>query len=142
MSLSTWKKEFYPITAIEAAKQGPRAALEHSIKKWEGGAVANCKKHGISIGKGIGKGIIYDFSFDGESCALCKLFLGDPCEGCPLYIALGHNVCDDPRQPYSTFIHTGSVRSMLAALRKARRLFTDPKRRKKLTAEERKALGL
>lgn len=36
MSLKTWKAEFYPITATQAATRGDLAAAEHSLKKWEG----------------------------------------------------------------------------------------------------------
>lgn len=35
MSLETWKQEFYPVSAEEAVVDAI-AAVNHSIKKWEG----------------------------------------------------------------------------------------------------------
>ena len=47
MSLTTWKKEFYP---VPAKKMPLRKALEHSILKWRGALPGNLRKHGCCLG--------------------------------------------------------------------------------------------
>lgn len=48
MSLATWKKEFYPVTAKRCSKKN---ALAHSLQKWLGLRGKNLAKHGLHISK-------------------------------------------------------------------------------------------
>lgn len=86
MSLRTWKKEFYPESAKKAAKRGVGAAIEHSLRKWQGATEENAERHGVSI-RGGAPGIAGKYGkliFDCTTCALCSLFYEDGCKGCPL----------------------------------------------------------
>ena len=106
MSLNTWKEEFYPVAA-DAAKGDALAAVDHSLKKWEGLRAENLTKHSCSVTT-VGS-IITDvcedettadntFEVNCESCALCKyndtLNQGSYCDSCPITLATGV-ACDD-----------------------------------------------
>lgn len=88
MSIETWKKEFYPVSAT--SRMSKKAAIEHSIKKWEGLLPENLKKHNVVISR---YGVIYDgkinFEISDQSCALCQKYFGECCIKCPLYEKLG-----------------------------------------------------
>jgi len=45
MSLKTWKEEFYPVEAEDAASN-PIEATKHSIQKWKGAMAESLEKHG------------------------------------------------------------------------------------------------
>lgn len=96
MSLQTWMLEFYPETAEEAAKRGDAAAVEHSLRKWEGLKFENLERHDV----GAGSRAIYDgstgqgFDLGGDNCALCVLHEEQYCCTCPLYKARGGFACD------------------------------------------------
>ena len=87
MSIKTWKKEFYPVSAT--SRMSKKAAIEHSIKKWEGLLPENLKKH-VVISK---YGDIHDdeinFEISDQSCALCQKYFLECCIKCPLYEKLG-----------------------------------------------------
>jgi hypothetical protein len=97
MSIETWKKEFYPVTADKCPKN-KKAALRHAFKKWRGLLKKNLRRHGLirqgswigskhdlAITKYISSGILV---IDGDTCALCKMYEDDDCnkgkEYCPL----------------------------------------------------------
>lgn len=88
MSIKTWKKEFYPKSA--ASRMSKKAAIEHSIKKWEGLLPENLKKHEVVIDV---CGNIHDdeikFEISDQSCALCQKYWVECCIKCPLYKKLG-----------------------------------------------------
>lgn len=125
MSLASWKREFYPITAKQAAKQGDLAAAEHSLKKWEGALPENAKRHGVIV-DGIellanGRA----FSFVDKTCALCERHASPPpfpagqeCEKCPLGITLGRPCAGWDDEPYGAMESDSNPRPMIAALRK------------------------
>lgn len=73
MSIATWKKEFYPISASRCSKTG---AAEHSLRKWLGLRKAALKKHGLT--KIPGRCVITDgrsrFWFDCDTCSLCRKY--------------------------------------------------------------------
>lgn len=85
MSIESWKQEFYPVPAEEAAT-GNVAALKHSIVKWHGLRSENLKKHGLvfmgvhSIGTTEGNAEQLVCS---DSCALCVL-ANSNCDRCVL----------------------------------------------------------
>ena len=85
MSIKSWKQEFYPVPAEEAATS-PIAALKHSIVKWHGLRSENLKKHRVVV---IGLHRIGTTEENAEqlvcstSCALCVL-VHQHCDRCVL----------------------------------------------------------
>jgi len=122
MTLATWKKEFYPITAKQAARKGKVAAIEHSLKKWIGLRESNLKKHKMIYYRGVA--VIFEenknrftFAISGTTCALCfKYGEKDCCTGCPLKspypFPCGHGA-------YGYWACTGNTKPMIKELRKA-----------------------
>lgn len=108
MSEQTWLEEFYPIPALEAAKQGERVALEHSIQKWKGATGENLAKHGLQDTPRVAL-VGYD-----DGCALCVLhnYIGrnDACRGC----------CAKGCHAYLTEWHCGDPLLMIEHLETAR----------------------
>jgi hypothetical protein len=96
VSMKTWRAEFYPITANQAAKRGPLAAAKHSLQKWLGTRKAALKRHGVELGcrRVVGKGVGLDL--DSATCALCRYsdsaVMDQPnyfCDVCPYKITNG-----------------------------------------------------
>ena len=107
MSIASWKKEFYPITAVEAAKGDWITAVKHSIRKWEGMLERNLKKHNLrfeslSDHRGV------------TSCALCRKI--DDCRQCPLFKSTGRK-CADPHSPWVFSRDKKDPKPMIKALR-------------------------
>lgn len=130
MSIASWKKQFYPITAKTAAKQGDLEAAEHSLRKWEGATDEHLVAHGLEkVGLRLQGGGSF-FYFDGESCSLCRRFFdekaevesGNGCETCPLAQTLKRPCTlwqDDPSgAPYAVWTEDDDPQPMIAALRK------------------------
>lgn len=133
MTLKSWKAEFYPITAGQAAKKSLVEAVEHSIQKWNGLRKANLKKHNLEVGyldriedeDGDTLGI------DVDSCALCKKFVvpNGKCDGCPLFESRGKVTCDnytkkefeeeDGNHPFGEWCDWNNPVPMIRALKKA-----------------------
>ncbi len=116
MSLATWEKEFYPITASKCKKKD---ALDHSILKWTGLLPKNREKHGMTIkhkSVGLRRYNYITSEENGElvirdvSCALCIIF--DDCADCPLL------ECDFE---YKDFLYHKRVRPMLNLLLKTKK---------------------
>lgn len=120
MSLASWKREFYPITAIQAAKtKDPGAIVEHSIRKWEGALPENLRKHGLrkmGIDPEISEVSGKRFPINFESCSLCRAYLSrrSACRECPIYLMRGH-VC---AAEYGRWNATGDPKPMLRLLRR------------------------
>lgn len=103
MSLTTWKKEFYPKPPTK--RMTWKSAILHSIKKWEGALPENLQKHKLEIddcrdlrNAGYREGCKYDsFVFDQDTCALCVKTMdknGDQiCGKCPLFYAQHQKPC-------------------------------------------------
>lgn len=126
MSLESWKKEFYPITANRTNKKD---AIEHSLLKWKGLTGKNLAKHNVKIKVGAvadDENMLY---VDGDSCSLCYHYYNDTsswvegsrCEDCPLYKTLGMD-CEGEEQdnyeggPYSVWRYTKNPSAMIEAL--------------------------
>jgi hypothetical protein len=126
MSLDSWKKEHYPITAAEAAKLGDLGAARHSLRKWEGALKKNTKRHEVEFITGLHlyiENAVGAFSgkplfFDNYSCALCSLFWDDSyCGDCPLAKTLGKSCDAGVDSPYYK-AKQGDPLPMIRALRK------------------------
>lgn len=107
MSFATWKKEFYPVKPSK--RMTTIQAIEHSIQKWEGLRKENLDKHDVrldySMRNVVGEGREH-LDIDTKSCALCVkfmredtyddkgIYIGEPCQNCPLYISRGGYPCD------------------------------------------------
>jgi len=72
MSLSSWKKEFYPVPATKS-KSFELQAAEHSLLKWTGLLPKNLKKHELTIDFwGDLQGKTGSFKINASTCALCQ----------------------------------------------------------------------
>ena len=120
MSIETWKAEFYPRTAYDAAEEADvtgdvRHAIRHSLAKWRGLTSENRARHGVTKRKTHDAIEDEDMGFHTESssCALCMLFnrigLGE-CEGCPL------DPCDSE---FVAWLDANDPAPMIAALEAA-----------------------
>ncbi len=108
MSIETWKREFYPIEATEAAKLDAVACTAHSLKKWEGLLKRNTDKHKVTRVDGTLSENHNDYASDGDfsatgnNCSLCKKYGGtnrpeggDYCSGCPIYKVTGEDCIEE-----------------------------------------------
>ena len=130
MSLVTWKREFYPKTAKQAARGSALAAARHSLQKWIGLLAKNLRKHGVENNESGVWDSTNSFddwcSFDASTCSLCQKFLDDDapllalssCATCPLAETLGGRSCAADDQPYNVFAKTGDPNPMIRALRR------------------------
>lgn len=78
MSIDTWIAEFYPVSAVEAAKGNDMELTEHALRKWTGLTKENLDRHGINTPKSgditemVGvNDITKTFSVAGSNCAMC-----------------------------------------------------------------------
>ena len=101
MSLSSWKKKFYPIEAgALPLPDDDEQMILHALLKWSGALPDTCKRHKVAYQNHV----IVDlktkkeFNFIGCTCALCvKYYQGrcggkndaDVCGNCPLKEVLG-----------------------------------------------------
>jgi len=89
MSMHSWKKQFYPMSAnSKAATASDIAALDHSLVKWYGLRAEALSAHGLTrshnkIEEGPLTGRRNFFNVSGESCALCRRYEED-CDRCVL----------------------------------------------------------
>ena len=128
MSLSTWKKEFYPKNANKVSK---KEALNHSLQKWNGLLKKNLKKHKVEIHIGAlhdQNDLFYDagLEIDYSSCALCFYYMENSCKLCPLAIIRGNIDCDalmfnEAVSPYRCFMEDKNILPMLKWLKKAKK---------------------
>jgi len=86
MSIESWKAEFMPIAARDAAADGLGPAISVSLLSWIGMREENLKKHGL---RANGVQLLDDATGDElvrgvRECALCQLFFERHCRGCPL----------------------------------------------------------
>lgn len=124
MSLKTWKKEFYPVSASKIKKSDWIGAIEHSILKWEGAKPKSLKAHGLVKVDGFisladdaaGK----DFYFGDSSCALCRITKTN-CDICPITIATGVTCVALEIGVYRAWRQNSDPKPMLKALKKTLR---------------------
>ena len=123
MSLTTWEKEFYPITAKEFEKgANDRTLVDHSLRKWRGLRIENLRRHKlIQEGCEIG-GFL---AIDDRTCALCARYLhpGCMCDGCPIVEVRGDR-CDNKKDgedesPYHLFTCFSNPEPMITLLEEA-----------------------
>ena len=112
MSLSSWKKEFYPCEAN--SKEALKDPLKHSLRKWQGLTKKNLKKHGMKWDE-CGDRVIFDkdgedFWVNGHSCACCRK-VNDDCGKCVISAR-----CEDA---YIEPIENQDPRPILNLLKKA-----------------------
>lgn len=89
MSIESWIEEFYPEEAWEA-ERSDLEALKHSLRKWEGLAKDNAKRHDVNVRR-IEKAMWIDSS----SCALCyKHMHTSECRTCPIFKSNGVGCAD------------------------------------------------
>lgn len=127
MSIKTWKNEFYPVSAT--SRMSKKAAIKHSIKKWEGLLPENLKKHGVVL-NGLGDvcenlGSHFCFEISTDTCALCEKYFNDICSKCPLYKKLGFKCGKGEIKDgdgWKSYMDEGSPELMLKNLRS---LFVD-----------------
>lgn len=138
MSKTTWLKKHYPNSALdfifekwEITQERAIEATEHSLAKWQGLLPKNLKKHNIKLFKNerfCGEPSLLDIneegvlSIDGDSCALCKMFLdyannGEyaECSNCPLAQMMGQT-CNNSGSPWLSFLEDLDPEPMIKAL--------------------------
>jgi hypothetical protein len=115
MSIRSWKKEFYPITARKTLK---RNALKHSIQKWKGLLPKNLAKHDLKAPP---------IEITADTCALCH-HSQDGCADCQLFKIRGRVSCcneifgDEKLAPHEIWITTADPHPMLAWMLLAKEL--------------------
>jgi len=115
MSLTTWKAEFYPVSASKCKKAD---ALDHGILKWSGTTKAAMKRHGLTkIDKFVVDNQGRGFSFTGPTCALCRHVPDYGCHDCAIVQTTGMS-CSDA---YECWLKAGDPKPMLALLRTVKR---------------------
>jgi len=143
MSIKTWRKEFYPVSArARKAKQAPAA---HSLQKWLGLRKEALERHGLTLDKGsllTERGTLV-FEMDDTTCAFCAVHRDDEFETpwerrcskngdpCPL-IALRHGLrCYENElrpyrlSPYDALIIKNNPEPMIQLLQRAVREGTE-----------------
>jgi hypothetical protein len=127
MSLRSWKKEFYPISAVKAARGTMLESLQHCLCKWTGLRPDALTRHKLKLDYGGISDGTSEFDFDFESCALCVRFHDEDqdsvdCDRCPLF-AVRKCTCDVPIRgeeysPYRTGIYNDDPEPMIRLIEK------------------------
>lgn len=95
MSLTSWKKEFYP--DIDSASASWIECAEHALNKWKGAREENLKKHNVRFSNLYLSDPIENeaIQFISSTCALCNKsdLLEEGCYTCPIYEMRGIS-CD------------------------------------------------
>lgn len=115
MSIETWKAEFYPEEAADAAEKGAIHAIQHSIVKWKGLREDQLKKHGLTANNThLREAEGLSWEIDSRNCALCCLDeMGKGrCKSCPIYLCTGRECQDE----YILFRGTNQPEPMIALL--------------------------
>ena len=119
MSMSTWKKEFYPIDASKIKTE--KGAIKHSLRKWEGLLQKNLKKHKMTASHRYHLEDENDnrLRINGDSCALCRL-INSKCNECPI-VKCGFGPCDwgsDNNDGWRRWIDNDDPKPMIKLLKK------------------------
>lgn len=125
MSITSWKKEFYPIEACNATSS-LLSALNNVLLKYIGARKINLKKHKVHFGKKyfIGSTLCNisgngnTFNFSGATCALClkyRMGMISTCVSCVL--SKIDYECYKPNSAYNKFLR-GDPEPMIAILKK------------------------
>jgi len=114
MSLESWKKEFMPIDAKEAAAEGLGPAIAHSLHSWKGMLWVNAERHELKVER------LWLIGQDGSmiksvgECALCQMFFDGGCHGCPL--KRNGEKCYFPNRGYKIMEQTSNPEVMIQEL--------------------------
>lgn len=119
MSLESWKKKYYPISACETDEADQ---VKHSLKKWKGLRAENLAEFGLSI---CGDGYVTDryeiLSISDRTCSLCYHHTskcGDrDCDGCP-YVKLFGETCFGINGPFAAWTYDQDPEPMIKNLKK------------------------
>lgn len=118
MSLESWKKEFMPIDAKNAAAEGLGPALAHSLKSWKGMRAKSARRHGLRVDGIQIAGPTGSMARRVEECALCQLFFDKNCRGCPLMGDDGSK-CFHEGRGYRIMMNTSDPEVMIEELEMA-----------------------
>lgn len=127
MGLESWKEEFYPVSAEQAAANSTELQIvKHSLDKWTGMRSVCLKRHEVSVdhyGDIVDHINAAELVINGDSCALCwrhskPLLRREKCTSCPIVLATG-NRCDDGNPPWDKWLENHNPEPMIAALEKA-----------------------
>lgn len=122
MSITSWKKEFYPKDARKV--RGIKAAIDHSVLKWTGLLKKNLAKHKLStlFFGDIRDDDCYTFSVDSDSCALCSKYYNpaQECSNCPYTIVKGQPCYKD----YWEWVDNNNARPMLKSLKVVQKAYS------------------
>lgn len=123
MSLKTWLKIAYIMSAEEAAKGTLVDAIEHSFLKWRHLDKKTIDLHNVyQDGPALGcSNPISYFIVDGNSCAMCHKVDGN-CSKCIGREANGHTcsyISKENSSPYAAWCQTGDNKPMIEWLEKA-----------------------
>ena len=118
MSLTAWKKKYYPVEPT--GDMSEREAIKHSLRKWQGLTPEILEEYELEKGKtrifDFGDNDCKCFWVDNNSCALCMIYEND-CELCPLPRTLAGN-CTYGNSPYEIWAITGNAQPMIDALKR------------------------
>lgn len=103
MTLKTWKEDFYPISAQDAAELSWKEAVQHSLRKWEGFLPENLEAHQVIIKKPDPRKHEYALKLmepgsksylpiSADTCSLC-VKSDSYCEKCPI-VKMRERPCD------------------------------------------------
>jgi len=121
MSLTTWKREHYPIPAGKCKKAD---AVAHSLQKYLGTRRTALKRHGVRRDGTV----LWDkeykaFYFSGDTCALCWFYRdkdGKCSPKCPIIVESGQ-ACESAGSLWGDWCNTDDPEPMIRALRQALR---------------------
>jgi len=128
MSLTSWKKQYYPVPADQVKSK--IAAIRHSLRKWKGLRPKALIRHELHLSESHHAVLPNEFLrnpelvtipdeqlvIDDSSCALCCMAnVRYTCEGSPLIDHLGVS-CDQNGQPFTLFSDSGNPEPMIKAL--------------------------
>lgn len=128
MSVQTWKKEFYPSTAIHGKSKA--ALIAASLKKWIGLRKNNLRKHKLRKESTVlmGEDMRWedeDFDVCSENCHLCQKYYNeqlqdreDECVDCPIFRHTGGRPCGEE---YFHWEDTGDPGPMIRLLQRTLR---------------------
>ncbi len=124
MSIETWRKEFYPVPASDAATSDLEAA-RHSLRKWRGLRQEILEKHDAEVDEAGHR--TPPISVDDCSCALCCRHLNNEeghCGECPLIVLTGFH-CGGHQKQWSAWVDCYNPEPMIEALEELVRRLED-----------------
>lgn len=115
MTIKSWKKEFYPVPAENAAKTD-LMALRHTLKKYLGLRKENIKKHELLHLRNVIQDDNDCFVFSGNTCALCEKY-NDNCDNCPITKQEGESCNGSDDNVYLQLANNGNPEPMIELMK-------------------------